>query len=352
VLAIPAALLLVASVTSPSVLGPEPISGELRVAGRTSDQPSADSAARPIGLGVYRPSFPADLSALDEYEHASGNKLAIVHWYALWGGWLSEFRGADLEAVAARGSLPLITWEPWAGRASDPDWTLKASILSGRNDAYIESWARGLAAYRGRVLLRFAHEMHDQTYPWAVGINGNTAADYLASWRHVRDIFRREGATNVEWVWSPNTIGDADRDAHIAVYASLYPGDENVDWVGLDVFNTGPGLDWGAPYWRSFSEVLWHPYAAITAVSSKPLVLPEVGCVETGGSKAAWVREALAEQLAVSFPRVRALVWFDVRKEDDWRLASSPEALRAWTDAAAQSLFRPDANWVEGLRPG
>jgi beta-mannanase len=308
------------------------------------------AAARSIGLGVYRPVFPADLSAVDEYERASNSKLAIVHWYAQWGGWLSEFRRADLEAVAARGSLPMITWEPWAG-ASDSDWALQTSILSGRNDAYIESWARGLAAYRERVLLRFAHEMHDQTYPWAVGVNGNTAADYIASWSHVRDIFRREGATNVEWVWNPNIIGDADRDTHMAAYASLYPGDENVDWVGLDVFNTGPGIDWGAPYWRSFTDVLSAPYAAITAVSTKPLLLPEVGCVETGGSKAAWLREALSEPVAERFPRLRAVVWFDVRKEADWDLASSPDALRAWTEAATNPLFRADATWLEALRP-
>ena len=117
------------------------------------------------------------------------------------------------------------------------------------------------------------------------------------------------------------------------------------------MFNTGPGIDWGAPYWRSFGEVLADPYAAITAVSSKPLILAEVGCPEAGGSKPEWLREALATQLPERFPRLRAVVWFDVPKEEGWHLASSPEALRAWTEAAAQPLFRPDGSWLETLRP-
>lgn len=62
-------------------------------------------------------------------------------------GWLEEqFSRADLDAASARGSLPLISWEPWDGTGPDPNWSLRNAILSGAHDAYIESWAKGLAA--------------------------------------------------------------------------------------------------------------------------------------------------------------------------------------------------------------
>jgi beta-mannanase len=301
---------------------------------------AAPSSATSVALGIYRPSLPDDLSGLAGYEQAMQHPVSIVHWYALWGGWKSAFSRADLDAVSAHGSLPMITWEPWAGTGPDPAWSLKAAILSGRNDAYITSWAQGLAAYGKPVVLRFAHEMHNQPgYPWAVGVNGNTAADYVAAWKYVRAIFRQAGATNVLWVWNPNTLGDAPAAAYAPIYAALYPGDDQVDYVGLDIYNTGPQLDWGAPTWRSFSQVLANPYAAITAVSSKPLLLPEVASTEIGGSKAAWIRDALSSGLD-QFPRVRALVWFDVNKEQPWNLDSSPSSLTAWDTASAAPRFR------------
>jgi len=286
-----------------------------------------------VALGVYQPSFPADLSNLDDYEQRTGRHLSIVHWYALWGGWKSAFEIADLQAVAARGSTPLITWEPWTGApgaASDPDWSLRAAILSGRSDAYIESWARGLASYGAPVLLRFAQEMNDQpVYPWSVGNNGNTASDYVAAWHYVRAIFARFQADNVQWVWNPNTLGGAAPATYLATYQSVYPGDDMVDWLGLDIFNTGPDLDWGHAGWQSFGQTLAAPYAAITTLSSKPLILPEVGSTETGGSKADWITSAFDSEVS-QFPRVQAVVWFDVNKEQPWNLDSSPSALQAW----------------------
>jgi hypothetical protein len=299
--------------------------------------PSSSSA---VALGVYRPSLPDDLAGLAQDEKAMRQPYSIVQWYALWGGWKSAFSRADLDAVSAHGSLPLITWEPWAGTGADPAWSLQTAILSGRNDAYIASWATGLAAYGKPVLLRFAHEMHNQaSYPWAVGVNGNTAADYVAAWKYVRAIFRQNGANNVEWVWNPNTLGDAPSTAYTAIYSALYPGDDQVDYLGLDIYNTGPQLDWGAPRWRTFGQALANPYTAITAVSNKPLLLPEVASTEVGGSKAAWIQDALSTGLD-QFPRVRALVWFDVAKEQPWNLNSSSASLSAWHTASAAARFR------------
>ncbi|MBV9580954.1 MAG: hypothetical protein JO057_20425 [Chloroflexi bacterium] len=312
----------------------------ITVAVPRSSAQSLDQSVSGVELGIYQPGLPDDSSKLDSYEQRTGRRLAIVHWYAQWAGWKGAFNLADFQAVAARGSIPLITWEPWTGVAQsppDPNWSLRAAILSGRSDAYIESWARGLAAYGGPVLLRFAHEMDDQpVYPWSVGNNDNTSADYVAAWHYVRAIFARFHADNVQWVWNPNTLGDATPERYLATYQALYPGDDAVDWIGLDIFNTGPNLDWGRPRWQSFEQALAAPYAAITSISRKPVILPEVGSTETGGSKAAWIEAALGPDLT-QFPRVRALVWFDVDKEQPWNLDSSQSSLQAWLASLSQS---------------
>ena len=112
-----------------------------------------------------------------------------------------------------------------------------------------------------------------------------------------------------------------------------------VDWLGLDAYNTGPYLDWGTPRWRSFREVMSTPYTALTAIANKPVLLAEVGSSENGGSKADWITSALTTELPM-FPRVGALVWFDIAKEDAWGLHSSPAAFAAWTSAASLPQFR------------
>jgi len=282
-----------------------------------------------LAVGLYRPEFPDRLSSLDAYEQGGASRMALVHWYALWGGWKSAFNAADLEAVRRRGSVPMITWEPWAGTPADASWTLNARILSGASDAYIRSWARGLAAYGGPVMLRFAHEMHDQSYPWAVGVNGNTADQYVAAWRYLHAVFAEERATNVRWIWNPNTMPGTRRAKYEEIYRSVYPGNDVVDWAGLDIYNGGSALDgWGG--WRTFGEALADPYDAVRAVADKPVILGEVGSAETGGTKAEWIRSAFADLVSGRFPAVRVLVWFDVDKEEHWALHSSQQALTAW----------------------
>jgi len=290
-----------------------------------------------VAFGTYRSVFPNDLSSVAAYEQATGKQMTIVHWYALWGGWKSEFSRADLDLVDRRGSVPMITWEPWAGTPNDPAWSLRAAILSGQHDAYIEAWARGMAAYGKPVLLRFAHEMHHQPeYPWVIDKLGNTAPDYIAAWRHVRDIFENHGATNVVWVWSPNTLGDSSAAIHEDVYRSLYPGDDYVDWVGLDAYNWGNSSS--CCTWQSFGELvtdLYDDYAG-----KKPLIVAETASAEVGGSKAAWIDD-MHEQLKTSFTAIKAVVWFDINKETDWRIASSPPTLAAYDAMALDPYFNP-----------
>ncbi len=298
-------------------------------------------------LGVYEPGIPNDLGHVRQLESATRGTFSILHWYVHWGAWNPDFNRTNLEIVRQHGSTPLITWEPWAGVYNDPKWALQAGVLSGRNDAYIRSWAAGLAAYGGPVLLRFGHEMHDSYYPWAVGVNGNSAADYVAAWRHVHDIFTLAHASNVQWVWNPNIPTDMTTSIQYQfLLSSLYPGDEYVDWVGLDVYNSGTN-NWSLPYWsrtpswRSFPDILSEPYEVVGGISARPLLLPEIATAEAGGSKPAWIADSMSPATLSMFPRLQGMVWFDVSKEEYWALGSSPQALLGWIGAAAPLMSHP-----------
>ena len=151
----------------------------------------------------------------------------------------------------------------------------------------------------GPVFIRFAHEMNHQhhAYPWSVGYNGNTAADYVAAWRRIHSIFRDAGADNVRFVWCPNVNIQGS-----SPFRRFHPGDQYVDWIGLDGYNGGSGLDWGG--WLTFSQVFEPSYVDLKE-HRKPMVVCEVGSSEQGGDKAAWIEVALAREIPSVCPVFR-----------------------------------------------
>ena len=175
--------------------------------------------------------------------------------------------------------------------------------------------------------------MNGDWYPWSESANGNSAGQYVAAWRHVHDIFTEVGATNVTWVWSPNTTYPGS----IAL-SGLYPGDAYVDWVGIDAYNWGANPDRDG--WQSFAQVVTPTYDELAAIApSKPVMLPEVGSSELGGSKAAWITDALAT-IPIAFPRIRAVVWFNWDTDGmNWTIESSESARSAFAAGIASPVY-------------
>jgi beta-mannanase len=260
--------------------------------------------------------------------------LVSIYWS--WGlGWSTE-PFEIITTILRSGRRPLVTWEPWrlpppdAGEDLWPgnaDYTLRR-IAAGAFDDYIRRWAHALAEMPGRLLLRPTHEMNGNWYPWGGSVNGNRPEEFAAAWRHLHEMFTREGATNVEWVWCPYAHSVPDRaDNALERY---YPGARWVDWLALDGYNWGDARPWAR--WQGCAAVFGDAYRRIVALGPQPVLIAEVGCAESGGDKPAWIREACA-WLASASTRVAAVVWFNVDKECDWRITSSPDSLRAFREA-------------------
>jgi beta-mannanase len=246
------------------------------------------------------------------------------------------FPRAMLDAFTARGITPVVTWEPWNwnGSGSDPAYKL-ANIQAGNFDTYINSWVSGARAYGKPIYLRFAHEMNGDWYPWGVGVNGNTPAQYVSVWRKVVTMFRTGGATNVKFVWSHNVV---DNDKPLT---GLYPGDAYVDMTAMDGYNWGTTRS-GAGGWRSFNTIFRSTYDQIQAIApSKPIFVAETASTEYGGDKAAWIRAAYAD-IPTSFPKLAGVIWFDQNKETNWQVSSSSSSLTAYREVTAKSAWRGD----------
>jgi hypothetical protein len=288
----------------------------------------------PIALGAFIAGASSDPALIDAFARMTGAMPRIVMWYQSWAGQWSAFAPQIANAIRARGAMPMVSWEPSAAVTVDPTWAL-STILSGRHDAYIRSWTHAVAAWGHPIYVRLMYEMNGWWAPWCASVNGNTAPEFIAAWRHIVDIARAEGATNIRWIWSPNV----DNDGLGVPFASVYPGDAYVDWVALDGFNRG--TSWATTKWVDMQRIFSGSIARLRQLTAKPLMIAETGSSEAGGSKADWIRSSFG-QIPVDLPEVRAVVWFDKSEAAvgiDWRVNSSPSALAAYRAVATSAAF-------------
>ncbi len=287
-----------------------------------------------LRFGLYDPGCPPLLGPVAAWEEELGAPITIISWYQAWGSSQAAPRPELIQEAQRLGLIPLITWEPWQlpadigshrHPADQPAFALER-ILSGVYDRYIDEWAQALAGCQAPVWLRPLHEMNGNWYPWGGTVNGNCAALFIQVWRHLRARFAAAGVQNIAWVWCPyvqSVPNTPDNDLE-----HYFPGNDQVDWLGLDGYNWGTCQAWSR--WQSFPEIFSEAYHRLLALApEKPLMIAELGCAEAGGSKAAWLHEA-CRLLSSHFDKFQAVVWFQIDKECDWRLNSSPPALEAF----------------------
>lgn len=262
-----------------------------------------------------------------KYEQNVGKAPSIVHWGAgtFWDHSFSYWAGT-LGLVQNASALNLIDMD--TGSVS------LASIAGGSEDAAITTWAQQAKAYGHPFFLRLDWEMNGGWFPWGTTSSSqNTPADYVAAWRHIHDIFSSAGATNVTWVWCPNTEWSGS-----VPYSSLYPGDSYVDWTCLDGYNMGGSS-------QSFSSLYSQSYNDLLKIApTKPVMVGEVASLEyAAGAKATWITNLLTE-LPTSFPQIKALVWFNWRNDHNgtWEsneVESSPSSQAAFATGIASPYY-------------
>ncbi|HEU5062761.1 MAG TPA: glycosyl hydrolase [Solirubrobacterales bacterium] len=220
----------------------------------------------------------------------------------------------------------MLTVEPLLSRGGAEVEVPLAAIAAGRYDEMIREDARIAARHAGPILLRWAQEMNGTWFP-------ERSADpkaFVASWIRFVEIFREEGATNVEFVWTPS-VEDV---AGAKPMEPYFPGEQYVDYVGLD------GYNWGGSSRRSFGQVFAASYERLARLSAKPMIIGETASAP-GPAKGEWIRSGFLRELPQRFPAVVAVVWFskDLSREGqrDWRIETSPDAVAAWREVLASA---------------
>lgn len=292
-----------------------------------------------ILVGAYDSGLPRSLEGVRDLEKALDTAFPLIQFYTAWGdGAEHRFPLRLATSIWNIGSVPVITWEPWLSAfesAQHPHLALPNvrdrqgldAVARGNYDFYIDEWATDAARFAHPIYLRFAHEMNDPyRYPW--GPQNNTKEEFIAAWRHVVERFRRAGAGNVIWVWSPHV-------AH--KYWDLYfPGTEFVDWIATGALNFGPVAQWSE--WWSFQDIFGTKYNRMEEFG-KPIMIAEFGSLRVGGDRQTWYQAAL-ESLPGKHRAVKALLFFNAAADQtvtyqkvDWSFVDDPVLTRTIAQA-------------------
>ena len=274
-------------------------------------------------VGAYVTGSAENLTNLTTLEGKVGQKFAVRNFFQ---NTTQGFTEVQSSAITNHGGIPLVTLEFWNASVSTSVMTGGSykQIANGSMDAYLIKYATNAKNFGKPVWLRPFHEMNGNWYPWAGTATGNTPADFIAAWRHVRTIFSNAGATNVKFVWSPNADSVPNTTAN--AIGKYWPGESYVDYIGIDGYNFGTT----ASTWRSFSSVMGPAYKACAALSpTKPIFIAETGCGTIGGDKAAWISN-MFKVIPTTYPRIIGVTWFNANKERDWRIESSTASLNAF----------------------
>src|SRR4051795_3551038 len=279
--------------------------------------PTANAACAPhpllcperIYVGESVDGLPDDPAVLDPFTKATGVSPSVAMYFSDFGGRVDT---TALRRLSASGRLPMMTWEPWNHTTPSANPYSLQAIASGQFDAYLSAQGKALAAVGAPVAVRFAHEMNGSWYPWGQGVSGNTAADYVAAYRHVHDVITAAGANNVVWGWSPITVISRPN----VPLAPLYPGDGYVDWVGLSVYFSSPGATYAADIPSTLREL-------DRLAPAKPLYVTETS-VLPGPNRPAMIHDLITGLLTI--PNLVGLTWFNYDTNHDYRIDNDPPA--------------------------
>lgn len=306
------------------------------------------------------------LEQIDAFECMVGKKLQVIKIY-------QHFHNGDFyqdlaDFIHNRGAIEFLSFDPVIsetitatcdGRTETVSRTLHPSeVMSGAYDELITKFARHIKEWGHPLILSFAGEMNGCWCPpvnWQGCYNSpNGSEEYIQMYRHIHDIFATEGVTNVTWAWVvnhesiPNEVWNQ--------VDNYYPGDAYVDVISVDGYNWGNDGPGGCPVdagWKTFDQVF---SATLTSLSNthptKPFMLGEFASVEGTDpiSKANWITDAYSH-IKSDWPQIKAAVWFNLGEDCSFPIESSPESIRAYREAIADSYFIGDNHACHSYLP-
>jgi len=126
---------------------------------------------------------------------------------------------------------------------------LSISVLAWMMSQYKINWCSINYPWLNADFSGSKSRINGNWYVWSGNKNGQAnggPAQVVAVWKYVVARFKAKYANNVKWVWTPNGPSIDRSEAEWNKVSNYWPGDEYVDWIGLDAYNFYPWDPWGS----------------------------------------------------------------------------------------------------------
>jgi mannan endo-1,4-beta-mannosidase len=261
-------------------------------------------------VGVYERDAVGSYAGVNGFTTATGVRPDLVMYYSTW---KEPFQLGFATLAAQHGAAPLVQ--------IDPTGISLSAIAAGTYDSYLTSYALAVRAYRRPVILSFGHEMNGYWYSW--GGRKTSPATFVAAWRHIVEMFRRLGATNVTWLWTVNIV---DPNGGIPSPAPWWPGGKYVNWVGIDGYYYNPSWE--------FTSLFGPTIVDVRALTHDPILISETAAA--AGSQPVKIADLFS---GIRLYGLLGFVWFDANAAEDWSLSGG--AAFAALRRESQMYYRP-----------
>jgi hypothetical protein len=282
-------------------------------------------------------SLPRDVEHRN-WEKLSGRTATIFHTYHRGDAAFPTKAEIAMTSDAANPRVLLLNWKIAYGS----NW---AKVADGEQDKRIDAFAARAKAYGKKFFLVLHHEPENDVV--AKAGSGWEAKDYAAMYRYTIERLRKQGVTNVV-----NVLAYMGNEKWLAQswWKDLYPGDDVVDWIGLDSYVS---VEKGYYHYGNFADLLdrrptgggtsfyeW----AVGKHPGKPIMVAEWGAYHRIGKNTdkSPVYDSVLPELAKR-PAIKALVHFDTKADDegdrDISIDSTPAGLASFKRLAAAPIF-------------
>ena len=236
----------------------------------------------------------------------AGRQPQVYMWYqdldTLSPGWTANLK-AQLQAYPGSFLIPQIG----VNFTNGVNAHYEADVAAGKYDAQIASLVSGLRELATPVYLRIGYEFN------GIAWNGYQPAPYVQAFIRIAKALRAAPDIEVATVWDAEVDGAPD-------FMDYYPGDDYVDWFGMNIFNGS-----------SFSNPILPTFMSLADTHRKPVMIGEttplsVGAQQGSTSWAQWFGPFFSYLQAT--PEMKEFNYIDC----DWSTTQWP----TWGDSRLQ----------------
>jgi glycosyl hydrolase family 26 len=254
------------------------------------------------------------------YEEAVGAKVAWIYFSDNWFE-SRAFPRATCDWIESLGKVPyvrLMLRSDVDQKHAEKAFALE-KIAAGEFDGDLRNWAVSAKDYRGPLLVEWGTEPNGDWFSWNGRWHGRNAAGpalFVKAYRHIVDVMRDAGASNLTWVWHANW--DDQPEAKWNRLENYFPGADYCDWLAVSAYGpTTPTTHEGG---ESLAEKLGEVLPRLRKLApNKPVILAEFGCDIRSPVVSAphWAAAALNELFSGKWPQLVGFCWWNEGWQND-----------------------------------